>query len=77
MDAKLNYPRFLLFKKNDETTPIRREMTMFPKRSKTAVFCKIAKGGGGGPRENFHKWPIFWANFGSLKKKGNTSGIIA
>ena len=56
MDGKLNYPRFLLCKKPDEKTPIRREMTIFPKVSKTAVFCKMAKGG---PRENVQKWPIF------------------
>ena len=56
MDGKLNYPRFLLCKKPHEKTPIRREMTIFPKLSKTAVFCKIIKGG---PRENVQKWPIF------------------
>ena len=65
MDGKLNYHRFVLCKKPHEKTAIRREMTLFPKVSKTAVFRKIAKGG---PRENFQKWPIFWANFGRLKK---------
>ena len=44
MDGKLNYPRFHLCKKPDEKTPIRREMTFFAKVSKTAVFCKMAKG---------------------------------
>ena len=56
MDGKLNYPRFLLCKKPDEKTPIRREMIIFPKVSKKAVFCKMAKGG---PRQNVQKWPIF------------------
>ena len=52
-------------KKPHEKTSIRREMIFFPKVSKTAVFGKIEKGG---QRENFHKWPIFWANFGRLRK---------
>ena len=30
-----------------------------------AFFGKMAKGG---PKENFQKWPIFWSNFGRLKK---------
>ena len=59
MDGKLNYLRFLLSRN------IRREMTFFPKVSKTAVFGEIAKGG---PREHFQKRPIFWGNFGKLKK---------
>ena len=50
--------------------PIRREITFFAKVSKMAIFGKVAKGG---PRENFQKWPIFWSNFGRLKKIGNTS----
>ena len=40
-------------------------MAIFAKASKTAVFRQNAKGG---PRENFQKRPIFWANFGRLKK---------
>ena len=84
MDGKLNYPRFHLCKKPDEKTPIRREMTLFAKVSKTAVFCKMAKVlprenlldekdifckmAKGGPRENVQKWPIYLANFGRLKK---------
>ena len=47
MDGKLNYPRFHLCKKPHEKTPIRREMTFFAKKSKTAVFCKMAKRGPG------------------------------
>ena len=65
MDGKLNYPRFHLCKKPDEKTHIRREMTFFAKVSKTAGFCKMAKGG---PRQNVQKRPIFLANFGMLKK---------
>ena len=56
MDGKLKYPRFHLCKKPDERAPIRREMTFCAKESKSAVFCKMAKGG---PRENVEKWPIF------------------
>ena len=41
-------------------------MTIFPKVSKTAVLCKMAKGG---PRKNFQKWPILWAIFGRLKNR--------
>ena len=33
--------------------------------SKMANFGKVAKGG---PKKNFQKWPIFWSNFGRLKK---------
>ena len=65
MDGKLIYPRFRLCKKPHEKTPIRREMTFFPKVSKTAVFGKIAKGG---TRKTFQKRLIFWANFGRVKK---------
>ena len=50
MDGKVNYHRFVLCKTPHEKTAIRREMTLFPKVSKTAVFRKIAKGG---PREKF------------------------
>ena len=39
-----------------------------------AIFHKIAKGG---PKENFQKSPIFWSNFGSSKKIGNTRRTIA
>ena len=73
MDQKLNYPRFLLRKKPHEKTPIRQKMAIFPKGSKTAVFCKIAKGG---PRENVQKWPIL-DKLWKAKKIGNTSRIIA
>ena len=45
MDGKLHYARFLLCKKPHKKTPIRREMTIFPKVSKTAVFVKNSKGG--------------------------------
>ena len=65
MDGKLNYPRFLLCKKTHEKTPTIGEITIFLKVPRTAIFCKIAKGG---QRENFQKWPIFWANLGRLKK---------
>ena len=65
MDRKLNYPRFRLWKKPHEKTPSRREITFFPKVSKAAVFGKIAKER---RRENFKKWPIFWAKFRRLKK---------
>ena len=30
-----------------------------------AIFREVAKGG---PKENFQKSPIFWSNFGRLKK---------
>ena len=56
MDGKLNYRRFHLCKNPDEKTPIRGEMTFFAKVSKTAVFCKMAKGR---PRQNVQTWPIF------------------
>ena len=65
MDGKLNYPRFRLCKKPHDKTRIRREIIFFQKVWKTALSGKIAKGG---PRENFQKWPMFWANFGRLKK---------
>ena len=66
MDRKLNYCRFELCKKPHEKRPIRREITLFLKVSKMAIFGQIAKGG---PKENFKKSPIFWSNFGKLKKK--------
>ena len=65
MNGKLIYPRLRLCKKPHEKTPIRREMTFFPKVSKTAVFGKIAKGG---TRKTFQKWPMLWAKFGRLNK---------
>ena len=65
MDRKLNNPRFALCKKTHEKRPIRREITFFLKVLKMAIFRKMAKGG---PKENFQKWPIFWSNFGRLKK---------
>ena len=40
-------------------------ITFFLKVLKMAIFRKMAKGG---PKENFQKWPIFWSNFGRLKK---------
>ena len=48
-----------------EKIPIRREITLFLKVSKMAIFGQIAKGR---PQENFQKSPIFWSNFGKLKK---------
>ena len=45
--------------------PIRREITLFLKVSKMAIFGQIAKGG---PKENFQKSPILWLKFGKLKK---------
>ena len=65
MDRKLNNPRFALCKKPHEKRPIRREITFFLKVLKMAILRKMAKGG---PKENFQKWPIFWSNFGRLKK---------
>ena len=65
MDLKLNYPRFVLCKKPHEKRPIRGEITFFEKVSKSAFFGQVAKGG---QKENFQKWPIFWSNFGRLKK---------
>ena len=65
MDRKLNPCRFELSKKLHEKRPIRREITLFLKVSKMAIFRKVAKGG---PKENFQKSPIFWSNFGRLKK---------
>ena len=65
MDRKLNYCTFVLCKKAHEKRPIRREIRLFLKVSKMAIFGQIAKGG---PRENFQKWPIFLYNFGRLQK---------
>ena len=65
MDRKLNNPRFALCKKPHENRLIRREITFFLKVLKKANFPKIAEGG---PKETFQKWPIFWSNFGRLKK---------
>ena len=45
MDRKLNYSRFELCIKPHEKRPIRREITLFLKVSKMAIFRKIAKGG--------------------------------
>ena len=47
--------------------PIRREITLFLKVSKMAIFGQIAKGG---PKENFQK-------LRKAKKIGNTSRTIA
>ena len=44
MDRKLNYCRFELCKKPHEKRPIRREITLFLKVSKMAIFGQIAKG---------------------------------
>ena len=44
MDRKLNYCRFELCKKPHEKRPIRREITLFLKVSKMAIFRKVAKG---------------------------------
>ena len=65
MDRKLHYCRFVLCKILHEKRPSRRVITLFLKVSKMAIFGQIAKGG---PREIFQKWPIFWSNFGRLKK---------
>ena len=70
MDRKLNYCRFELCKKPHEKRPIRREITLFLKVSKMAIFPKIAKGG---RNENFQKSPIFWSKFGRLKKRKDKS----
>ena len=56
MDGKLNDPKFLLCRKLHEKSPIRREMTVFPKVSKTGFFRKIAKGG---LRDNFKNGRFF------------------
>ena len=74
MDGKLNYPRFLLGKKPNVKTHIRREMTIFSKVSKTAVFCKIIKGE---LRENVPKMADFLSKIRKAEKIGNTSRIIA
>ena len=65
MDGKVKYPRFLLCKKLHEKIPIIGGITIFLKVSRTAVYCKTAKGG---QKENVQKWPIFCANFARLKK---------
>ena len=65
MDRKLNYCRFELYKTQHEKGPVRREITLFLKVSKMAIFGQIAKGR---PKENFQKSPIFWLKFGKLKK---------
>ena len=56
MDGKLNYCRFVLYKKPHEKGPIRRAITNSVKALKMAILRKTAKGG---PREIFQKWPIF------------------
>ena len=45
--------------------PFTREIRIFLKVSKMAIFSQIAKGR---PKEIFKKSPIFWSNFGKLKK---------
>ena len=41
MDQKINYPRFVLWKKKpSKKRRIRREITIFPKVSKMAIFAK-------------------------------------
>ena len=74
MDRKLNYCRFELCKKPHEKRPIRREITLFLKVSKMAIFRKVAKGG---PKENFQKSPDFLVELRKAKKIGNTSRTIA
>ena len=47
MDQKLNYFKFELCKKPHEKRPIRREITLFLKVSKMAIFRKAKKLGKG------------------------------
>ena len=65
MDGKVNYCRFVLWKKPHEKRAIRREIANSVKVLKMAIFSKTAKGG---LREISQKWPIFQANFGRPKK---------
>ena len=67
MDQALSYPRFVLCIKPHERRPIRREITIFPKVSKMAIFRKKAKRL---LRQNFQKWPNFLVNFKEAKKIG-------
>ena len=53
MDRKLNYCRFELCKKPHEKRPIRREITLFLKVSKMAIFRK------GGTKGKFSKIAFF------------------
>ena len=45
MDGKLNYCRFVLWKKPHEKRAIRREIAISVKVSKMAIFCKTANTG--------------------------------
>ena len=74
MDRKLNYCRFELCKKPHEKRPIRREITLFLKVSKMAIFRKVAKGG---PKKKFSKIADFLVELRKAKKIGNTSRTIA
>ena len=60
--------------KPHEKTPIRREMTPFPKVWKTVFFRKIANGG---PRKKFSKMADFLGRVRKAKEVGNTSRTIA
>ena len=74
MDRELNYCRFELCKKPHEKRPIRREITLFLKVSKTAIFGQNSKGGTKG---KFSKIADFLVELGKAKKIGNTSRTIA
>ena len=69
MHRKVNYGKFVLCKNPYEKTPIRREVTIFPKVSKMAIFRKIAEGG---LRQIFQKW-LFFFELRKAKKIGITS----
>ena len=74
MDRKLNYCRFELCKKPHEKRAIRREITLFLKVSKMAIFHKNSKGGTKG---KFSKIADFLVELRKAKKLENTSRTIA
>ena len=74
MDRKLNYCRFELCKKPNEKRPIRREITLFLKVLKMAIFGQNSKGRTKG---KFSKIADFLVEIRKAKKIGNTSRMIA
>ena len=73
MDGKLTYPRFLLCKKPDKKTPIRREMTIFP----IVENSDFLQNGKGETKAKCSKLADFLGKLRKAKKIGNTSRIIA
>ena len=67
MNQALSYPRLVLCIKPHEKRPLRREITIFPKVSKMAIFAQKGKGV---TKVKFSKMVKFLVNFKEAKKIG-------